>query len=103
MTWAQWSPLLGLAGLVVALLIYLYVRRQPTGNDLMRELSDRIHEGAMAFLRREYTVLSIFLVVVALLLWLAINGMTAIAFITGAISSVLAGYFGMVSATRANV
>jgi K(+)-stimulated pyrophosphate-energized sodium pump len=102
-TWAQWSPLLGLVGLGGALVLYLYVLRQPTGTDLMKELSDRIHEGAMAFLRREYSVLGVFLVVVAALLWWAIGMFTAFAYISGALSSILAGFFGMKAATRANV
>ncbi|MGH7506092.1 MAG: sodium-translocating pyrophosphatase [Longimicrobiales bacterium] len=108
-TWAQWAPLLGLLGLAGALVLYLYVNRQSTGNDVMAELAARIQEGAMAFLRREYTVLAVFVVVVAVLLWLAIDRrtggvpLTALAYITGAISSVLAGFFGMSAATRANV
>src|SRR5690606_13350524 len=61
------------------------------------------HEGAMAFLRREYSVLAVFVVVVAGLLWLALTGLTAAAYVTGALSSILAGFFGMNAATRANV
>src|SRR5690606_22064839 len=101
--WATWSPLLGLIGLVGALVLYLYIAKQPTGTELMRELSDRIHEGAMAFLRREYTVLFVFLIIVAALLYLAVGGATALAYVTGALSSILAGFFGMTAATRANV
>jgi K(+)-stimulated pyrophosphate-energized sodium pump len=101
--WTQWSPLLGVVGLLVALGLYLYVRGQSAGTDLMKELSERIHEGAMAFLRREYTVLAVFVLVVAVLLFLAIGSNTALAYITGALSSVLAGFFGMKAATRANV
>ncbi|HEX6938438.1 MAG TPA: sodium-translocating pyrophosphatase [Longimicrobiales bacterium] len=103
MTWATWSPLLGLIGLLGALVLYLYVSKQSSGSDLMRELADRIHEGAMAFLRREYSVLFVFLVVVAALLWLAVGRDTALAYVTGALSSILAGFFGMTAATRANV
>jgi K(+)-stimulated pyrophosphate-energized sodium pump len=101
--WAQWSSLLGLVGLAGALTLFLYVSRQSSGNELMGELAARINEGAMAFLRREYTVLAVFVVIVAGLLWLAIDGLTALAYVTGALSSVLAGFFGMSAATRANV
>jgi K(+)-stimulated pyrophosphate-energized sodium pump len=101
--WAQWSALLGIAGLLVALALYYYVRGQSAGTELMQELSERIHEGAMAFLRREYTVLAVFVFVVAVLLFLAIGLNTSLAYISGALSSVLAGYFGMKAATRANV
>src|SRR5690606_5735297 len=102
-SWAEWSPLLGLLGLVGALVLYLYVRSQPAGNETMQELASRIQEGAMAFLRGEYSVLAVFLVIVAGLLWFAVGGLVAGAFITGAISSILAGFFGMTAATRANV
>ena len=100
---AQWAPLLGVIGLLGALVLYLYVNKQSTGNDVMADLADRIHEGAMAFLRREYSVLAVFVLVVAALLWLAIGSKTSMAYITGALSSVLAGYFGMTAATKANV
>jgi K(+)-stimulated pyrophosphate-energized sodium pump len=101
--WTQWAPLLGFVGLLVALGLFYYVRGQSVGTDLMRDLSDQIHEGAMAFLRREYTVLVVFVVVVAALLWLAVGQYTSLAYVTGALSSVLAGFFGMKAATRANV
>ena len=100
---AQWSPALGVLGLLGALALYVYVNRQSTGTDVMRVLADRIHEGAMAFLRREYSVLAVFVVVVALLLAWALDGTTAIAYVSGAVSSVLAGFFGMSAATSANV
>jgi K(+)-stimulated pyrophosphate-energized sodium pump len=101
--WTAWAPIFGLVGLLVALGLYFYVRGQDDGTDLMRDLAEQIHDGAMAFLRREYTVLAVFVLVVAVLLWLAIGAYTAGAYITGALSSVLAGFFGMKSATRANV
>jgi K(+)-stimulated pyrophosphate-energized sodium pump len=100
---AQWSPLVGLLGLGGALALYLYVSRQSTGTSLMVEIADRIHEGSMAFLRREYSVLAVFVAVVAGLLFWAIGMHTSVAYLTGALSSVLAGFFGMKSATRSNV
>ncbi|MEN8374953.1 MAG: sodium-translocating pyrophosphatase [Gemmatimonadota bacterium] len=100
---ATWSPLAGAIGLLAALGLYMYVRKQPSGTDLMRDLEAQIYDGAMAFLRREYSVLAVFLVVVAALLWLAISQLTALAYITGALSSIAAGFFGMTAATRANV
>jgi K(+)-stimulated pyrophosphate-energized sodium pump len=100
---AQWSPLVGLVGLVGALALYMYVYRQSSGTDVMREIADRIHEGSMAFLRREYTVLAVFVLAVTALLWLAIGRETSMAYVSGALSSVLAGFFGMTAATKANV
>lgn len=102
-TWAVWSPVLGLLGLLVALVLFLYVKKQPSGTAAMKDIADQIYEGSMAFLRREYSVLVVFLAVVALLLWWAIGGLTSISFLTGAFCSVLAGYIGMSAATRANV
>ena len=101
--WTTWAPLFGVVGLLVALGLFFYVRGQSSGTDLMRELGERIHEGAMAFLRREYTVLAVFVLVVAALLFLAIGLTTAFAYVTGAVCSMFAGFFGMKAATRANV
>ncbi|CAN5718622.1 sodium-translocating pyrophosphatase [soil metagenome] len=100
---AQWSPIAGVIGLIGALVLFLYIRRQSAGTDVMIDLAEQIHVGAMAFLRREYTVLAVFVAIVAVLLWLAIGMDTSLAYLTGAISSVLAGYFGMTAATKANV
>jgi K(+)-stimulated pyrophosphate-energized sodium pump len=86
----------------MAFLTYQYVKRQPAGNDLMTELAGMIHAGAMTFLKREYTVLAPFLVLVAVLLGLVIGWSTAAAYLAGGTCSILAGFFGMTSATRAN-
>ena len=101
LTWLA-APL-GVVGLLVSLFIYLYIRRQSPGNQVMRELAEQIETGAMAFLRREYSVLAVFIVIVAALLWWAIGGMTATAYVFGAISSMIAGFIGMKAATKANV
>jgi len=98
----DWSWALGLVGIFTAAGIYGYVKRQPPGTELMIELGERIHDGAMAFLRREYTVLAGFVVIVAILLSLAIGYTPAVAYVFGALSSVCAGFFGMKAATRAN-
>jgi K(+)-stimulated pyrophosphate-energized sodium pump len=94
---------LGALGLAVALLIYLYVKKQPSGNDVMRDLEAQIHDGAMAFLKRENSVLSVFVVIVAGLLGLAIGWETSGAYVAGAVCSAVAGFIGMKAATRANV
>ena len=93
----------GVAGLVVAFVIYGYLRRQPEGSDLMKELARAIEVGAMAFLRREYMVLFPFLLIVAALLGWAIGLNTALAYMVGGLCSIAAGFFGMKSATSANV
>ena len=93
----------GLLGLTVAAIIYRYISRQSAGSAGMQELAGLIEEGAMAFLRREYTVLGPFILVVALLLGWAVGVQTALAFVFGGCCSIAAGLFGMKAATKANV
>jgi len=101
--WIDWAVWLGLGGLVFALALFAYVRSQPSGNEMMTELAEAIQSGAMAFLRREYSVLLPFVAVVALMLWWLIGGQTAAAYVFGAFCSILAGFIGMRAATLANV
>ena len=103
MSWIPFAPLLGLLGLALAFGIYRYVLRQPEGSGAMLEISAAIHTGAMVFLRKEYSILVWFILVVAVLLGLVINPFTALAFVSGSVCSMLAGFFGMKAATRANV
>ncbi len=98
-----YALLIGVAGLVACFLTYLGVVRQPAGSQTMQDLAEQIHLGAMAFLKREYTVLLPFLLVVAGLLAWATNVPTGIAYVVGGICSVAAGYAGMQAATKANV
>jgi K(+)-stimulated pyrophosphate-energized sodium pump len=102
-TFASSAPAWGLLGLLVAWGIYVYVKRQPDGNETMRDLAEQIHAGAMAFLKREYSVLLPFVAIVAVLLGWAVHWQTGVAYVAGATCSILAGLFGMTSATRANV
>ncbi|MCE5249280.1 sodium-translocating pyrophosphatase [bacterium] len=100
------APFLGLLGLAIVLLIYAWIKRQPAGTDIMKHISDEIHTGAMAFLRQEYTVLLVYAIIVFLLLAFFLpqfGFQTAIAFVSGAACSVIAGFIGMNAATRANV
>jgi len=90
-------------GLVLAFILYLFVAAQPRGSSAMTEIAAAIHAGAMAFLRREYSILAAFIVVVAVLLSIAISPYTALAFVAGAVCSMLAGFVGMKAATKANV
>jgi len=104
--------LLPIAGVIALLYTYLrssWVSKQEEGNPKMQEIARHIATGAMAFLKAEYRVLSIFVVAVAILL--AIKGETeansnifvALSFIVGAVCSALAGFIGMRVATKANV
>jgi K(+)-stimulated pyrophosphate-energized sodium pump len=97
-----YAPYLGILGLIIAYFVFIYVKRHPNGNQVMRDLEDMIHSGAMAFLKKEYSTLLFFIAIVFLLLGFAISWRTAIAFVTGAFCSMLAGFSGMSAATRGN-
>src|SRR3989304_5031233 len=103
MPWVPAAPVFGLMGLVLAFGIYRYVVRQPEGTGAMIEIAQAIHTGAMVFLWKEYSVLVAFVAAAAIPLALFLTPATALAFASGAVSSMLAGYFGMEAATRANV
>ena len=113
-------PAAGVLALLFAYWKARWVKKQDAGDDTMKEIAKRIQEGAMAFLAREYKVLSIFVVLVAVLL-AAVNlggsveegapagtvadksPLIALSFVMGAIASGLAGFIGMKVATNANV
>ena len=99
---ADLIPYIGLLGLVFAAGSFVAVGRKSPGNERMQEVAGLIHSGAMAFLRREYQILFVFVVVVAGLIAWQLNTQTAVCFIAGAACSVAAGYIGMQAATRAN-
>src|SRR5450432_3677446 len=102
-------PAMGIVGLLYTFVKFSWVNKQDAGNAKMKEISTYIADGAMAFLKAEYKILTYFVIVAALLL--GIMGFTsanshwsiALAFITGAIMSALAGFIGMRVATKANV
>ena len=100
--WVNYAPFFGVAGVIFAFFLFAYVKSFPSGNETMIDLEDQINKGAMAFLKREYTILVIFIAVVFALLWYGVNWQTAVAFLTGAICSGVAGFSGMSAATRAN-
>ena len=102
-------PAMGIVGLLYTLLKFNWVSNQDAGNARMKEISDYIAEGAMAFLKAEWKILGYFVVIVALLLGFMASKnedshwTIAVAFVIGAIFSATAGYIGMKIATKANV
>jgi len=98
------AAICGVLALVVAAFMASYVLRQDQGSARIREISEAIKEGALAFLGREYMILAIFVVVVAIILGVVPNlgWLVSVAFVFGAICSGLAGYIGMNIAIRAN-
>ena len=101
--WTSAAPFIGLGGLLCSLLLYFYIKKFPAGTPEMVEISEAIHEGAMTFLKREYTILAGFIVIVFALLFAFVGSHTAYAFLAGAVCSILAGYTGMKAACHANV
>ncbi|MGI9310851.1 MAG: sodium-translocating pyrophosphatase, partial [bacterium] len=95
---------LGAFGLCVAWVIYRMVLKHPAGEGKVVAIADKIHHGAMVFMRTEYTYLAVFVAVVAaLILFSDLGAHSMLAFLVGAACSALAGYLGMHAATRANV
>ena len=96
----------GILALIYAFVKATWINRQDPGNEAMVDIGKAVREGAMAFLAREYKVLSIFVIAVAILLFFANQGrgtgMVALSFVVGALCSGLAGFFGMRVATAAN-
>lgn len=108
-------PLLGLVGILVMAIKSSWVNKQDAGDKNMQELAGYIADGAMAFLKAEWRVLSIFVLFAGALLAYSgtiteIHGrpihsswIIAVSFVIGAVLSATAGYIGMRSATKANV
>lgn len=95
--------LVGVIALIVAVFIARWINKNDQGSQHMREIASYIHQGAMTFLMREYRTIGIFAVVMFLVLFFAVNWQTATLFLLGASFSLAAGFFGMNTATRANV
>ena len=95
-------PLSGIVALIFAIFLSLKVIREKPGNELMQEISNMIEQGAMTFLKREYSVLVFFIIIVALVLGWLRSPITSLSFVIGAVCSGLAGLTGMKIATKAN-
>ena len=102
-------PAFGLLGLMFVFIKNNWIAKQEVGNEKMAIIAKNIAKGAMSFLKAEYRILSIFVVCLALLLYIkgsnevGSHGMVALSFVVGAICSALAGFIGMRVATKANV
>lgn len=95
--------LVALLSLVCAGLLVRSILSKDAGSEGMQKIAQYIHDGAKAFLFREYKTLAVFAVIVFAALFYFINWQTAVSFLIGALLSVLAGYVGMMIATKANV
>lgn len=98
------APILSVVALLFAMYLAGKISKEKEGNERMKEIAGAISEGARAFLKAEYRILVIFVAVLFVLIGVGIgNWITAVAFLAGSGASVLAGYFGMNVATKANV
>lgn len=93
------SPVLAI---VFGAILIERISRQDRGNSKMREIAQAIQEGAKTFLKREYIYLAIFALILAIVLAVFIDKLTALSFVLGAVLSALAGYIGMMVATMSN-
>ena len=93
----------GLAAVAFAVALIFLVLNKPAGNESMRQIAAAIQEGAAAYLNRQYTVIAVIGVVIAVVIGFLINWKTAGLYIVGAVLSAVAGYVGMNIAVRANV
>jgi K(+)-stimulated pyrophosphate-energized sodium pump len=97
------APLCALIGLLFAAYSFWSMKKEGTGTELMQKIAGAIHLGAMVYLKRQYTAIAVFVVVLAVVLAVGISPLTAGCFVVGATLSALAGYIGMSAATAANV
>ncbi|MFH1437886.1 MAG: sodium-translocating pyrophosphatase [Pseudomonadota bacterium] len=96
------SAVIAALGLIAAFSFLSYVMKKSRGNDLMKKLGDKIHSGAMVFLKNEYKIIAVFVIIVTAVLFWGLGWESAVAYICGASLSLLAGYIGMEAATRSN-
>ncbi len=110
MDWIVYTiPFMGLIALLYSYVKNAWINKQGVGNARMEEIAGYIREGAIAFLKTEYKTIGIFVLVVAVMLGVSnhfnseSSSLIALSFLVGAICSALAGYLGMIAATKANV
>ena len=101
----QYSPYIGLLGFIFAVSTYYWVIRQSAGNSEMVRIAELIESGAMAFLKKEYTFLIVFLAAVTMILGFnsQLGWNHAMCYVIGALASMGCGFIGMKAATKANV
>ena len=95
--------LLGFLGLFAAYLLYKIVESYPAGDKKLTDISDEIHIGAMAFMKKEYSILFMFSLILVFGIYLGLGFSSTVAFIVGAVTSSATGFIGMYTATKANV
>lgn len=97
------APALGVLGLLIVVIIYQWIKKQPGGSGAVEKIGEQIHIGAIVFMKREYQMLGMFALVLLVLLYFFLGWESALCFLVGAVTSATAGYIGMNTATIANV
>lgn len=102
------APSVGLMGMLIVAYLSWSVSKEETGTPRMREIASYVQQGMNAFIKREFTTITVFIAILAVLItlftkWPALNTLTALAFIYGAALSLCAAYIGMTVAVKANV
>ena len=97
-------PIIASLGAIIFAIVLMYaVRQYPAGAGAQVEISQAIKQGSRAYLRRQNTAVAVVALITAPLLWVLLDGTTAIGFLVGAVASTLAGYLGMTTSVDANV
>ncbi len=102
MDWLIIAPISGIASIIVAIYLYFHVKSQDAGTPKMKEISDAIREGAVAYLKRQYMTLAVFSAIMAVLIAVFLDYNQAFAYVIGSVCSALAGFLGMDIALHAN-
>ncbi len=101
------TPIAGLVGLGIAFLILATILKRPGGDGKVKEIADKIHKGAMVFMRREFVLISLFAIIIGGLLFFFQKGeygkQQSLAFFLGCLASSFSGFVGMFTATKSNV
>lgn len=95
-------PLIGVCGIAFAGITYVVLLKRPEGLNKMREISNEVHRGAMVFLKHEYRIIFVFVVLMFVVMAKFLSIEAAIAYATGAFCSMLAGFIGMTASTRSS-
>ena len=93
----------GVFAIVYGLVFAVIIARSPAGNDKMKEIALAIYQGAIAYLRRQYTAIAIVGVIIAICLQIFLSWQCTVGFVIGAVLSSVAGFLGMHISIRANV
>ncbi len=97
------APAAGLVGVLVAIVLFILLLRQPTGNEKMRSIANEIRSGAMTYLKAQFIRASIFLAVIAALMAFFLGPWLALTLVLGGVCTILIGWFSLSVSTRANV